>query len=110
MDHTSKVNPLVSLTSTHACIHTHMHTHVHTHIVVDLLVVDLRSSLAYFMMTHPLPIAGKSPIESLLARQLPTHTSAHTNTHARTHKRTHTHTYTRTRTHTLILLVFVHKV
>ena len=37
-----------------------------------LLVVDLYSSLAYFMMTHPLPIAGKLPIKTLVARQLPT--------------------------------------
>ena len=28
--------------------------------------------LAYFMMTHPLPIAGKLPIKTLVARQLPT--------------------------------------
>ena len=28
-----------------------------------LLVVDLRSSLAYFMISHPLPIADKLPIE-----------------------------------------------
>ena len=40
--------------------------------VTDLLVVDLRSSLAYFMMTHPLPVAGKLPIKTLVARQLPT--------------------------------------
>ena len=37
-----------------------------------LLVVDLCSSLAYFMMTQPLPIAGKLPIKTLVARQLPT--------------------------------------
>ena len=35
--------------------------------VTDLLVVDLCSSLAYFMMTHPLPVAGKSPIKALVA-------------------------------------------
>ena len=40
--------------------------------VTDLLVVDLRSSLAYFMMTHPLPVTGKLPIKTLVARQLPT--------------------------------------
>ena len=57
--------------------------------VTDLLVVDLRSSLAYFMMTHPLPIADKLPIKTSVARQLPTYT--HTCTHTHTH--THTHTY-----------------
>ena len=40
--------------------------------VTDLLVVDLCSSLAYFMMTHPLPVASKLPIKTLVARQLPT--------------------------------------
>ena len=40
--------------------------------ITILLVVDLCSSLAYFMMTHPLPIAGKLPIKTLVARQLPT--------------------------------------
>ena len=33
--------------------------------ITILLVVDLCSSLAYFMMTHPLPIAGKLPIKTL---------------------------------------------
>ena len=28
--------------------------------------------LAYFMMTQPLPIAGKLPIKTLVAKQLPT--------------------------------------
>ena len=37
-----------------------------------LLVVDLCSSLAYFMMTQPLPIASKLPTKTLVARQLPT--------------------------------------
>ena len=40
--------------------------------ITILLVVDLCSSLAYFMMTQPLPIAGKLPIKTLVARQLPT--------------------------------------
>ena len=40
--------------------------------ITVLLVVDLCSSLAYFMMTQPLPIAGKLPIKTLVARQLPT--------------------------------------
>ena len=40
--------------------------------ITILLVFDLCSSLAYFMMTHPLPIAGKLPIKTLVASQLPT--------------------------------------
>ena len=40
--------------------------------ITILLVVDLCSSLAYFMMTQPLPIVGKLPIKTLVARQLPT--------------------------------------
>ena len=40
--------------------------------ITILLVVDLCSSLAYFMMTQPLPIAGKLPIKTLVAKQLPT--------------------------------------
>ena len=38
----------------------------------------LCSSLAYFMMTHPLPIASKLPIKTLVARQLPTNIHAYT--------------------------------
>ena len=89
------------------CTHTHTHTRTHTysHIVVswgardachvtDLLVVDLRSSLAYSMMTHPLPIAGKLPIKTLVARQLPT--NAHTCiVHTHTHTCTVAHRYMR---------------
>ena len=40
--------------------------------ITVLLVVDLFSSLAYFMMTQPLPIASKLPIKTLVAKQLPT--------------------------------------
>ena len=40
--------------------------------ITILLVVDLCSSLAYFTMTQPLPIAGKLPIKTLIAKQLPT--------------------------------------
>ena len=56
--------------------------------ITILLVVDLCSSLGYFMMTQPLPIAGKLPIKTLVARQLPTNTHTHTHTH--THRRVHT--------------------
>ena len=42
--------------------------------ITILLVVDHCSSisLAYFMMTQPLPIAGKLSIKTLVAKQLPT--------------------------------------
>ena len=42
-----------------------MHGRMHPNYcqITILLVVDLRSSLAYFMMTHHLPIAGKLPIK-----------------------------------------------
>ena len=75
------------------CARAHTHTHVHSsymtligvheihgrvhpkHHVTDMLVIDLHSSsLAYFMMTYPLPMAGKLPIKSLVAKQLPTNT------------------------------------
>ena len=49
--------------------------------ITTLLVVDLCSSSAYFMITQPLAIAGKLPIKTLVAKQLPTHTYAHTHTH-----------------------------
>ena len=41
-----------------------MHGRMHPNYwqITILLVVDLCSSLAYFMMTQPLPIAGKLPI------------------------------------------------
>ena len=51
-----------------------MHGRMHPNYwqITSLLVVDLCSSLAYFMMTQPLPIAGKLPIKALVAKQLPT--------------------------------------
>ena len=51
-----------------------MHGRMHPNYwqITILLVVDLYSSLAYFMMTQPLPIAGKFPIKTLVAKQLPT--------------------------------------
>ena len=51
-----------------------MHGRMHPNYcqITILLVVDLYSSLAYFLMTQPLPIAGKLPINTLVARQLPT--------------------------------------
>ena len=51
-----------------------MHGQMHPYYcqITSLLVADLCSSLAYSMMTQPLPIAGKLPIKTLVARQLPT--------------------------------------
>ena len=50
-----------------------------------LLVVDLCSLLAYFMMTQPLSIAGKLPIKTLVARQLPAlYAHAYTDVHIHT--------------------------
>ena len=50
----------------------HGRMHPNYYQITILLVVDLCSSLAYFMMTQPLPIAGKLPIKTSVARQLPT--------------------------------------
>ena len=47
-----------------------------------LLVIDLCSSLAYFVMTQPLPIAGKSPIKILAAKQLPTNIRTYIHTYS----------------------------
>ena len=56
-----------------------LHGRVHPNYcqITILLVVDLRWSLVYFMMTHPFPIASKLPIKTLVARQLPTNTHMH---------------------------------
>ena len=57
-----------------------MYSHTHTNSYMTLIgvhemhVVDLRSLLAYFIMTHPLPVAGKLPIKTLVAKQLPINT------------------------------------
>ena len=78
-------------THMHARAHAHTHTHIHNSYltvigvhkmygrmhpnycqITILLVVDLHSSLVNFMMTHPFPIAGKLPIKTWVARQLPT--------------------------------------
>ena len=78
-------------------IHTHTHTHNNCYLTVIgvhemhgrmypnycqitiLLVVDLLSSLAYFMMTHPLSIASKLPINLwLLGNYQHTYTLTHT--------------------------------
>ena len=51
-------------------MHGRMHPNYWQITIKFLLVVDLCSSLAYFMMTQPLPIAGKLPIKTLVAKQL----------------------------------------
>ena len=105
---------------THTIMHTQYHTHTHSSYMTSIgvhemhgrvhpnkchvTVVDLCSSLAYFMMTHPFPVAGKLPIETLVARQLPKHTHKHTHTNTHTHTHKHTHTHTHTYTHTLSIL------
>ena len=98
---------------THANVHTHKHTQAHRHKHTNTQV-DLRSSLAYFMMTHPFPVAGYLPIKTFVARQLPTnvhtctmshmhiytHASVHTHRQIHSHKHKHNHTCTHTHTHT----------
>ena len=51
-----------------------MHSQMHYNYcqITILLVVDLYSSLAYFVMTHYLPVAGKLHIKTVVAKQLPT--------------------------------------
>ena len=51
-----------------------MHGRMHPNYwqITILLVVDLCSSLADFIMIQPLPIAGNLPIKTLVAKQLPT--------------------------------------
>ena len=39
-----------------------------------MLVVDILSSLAYFMMTYSLHVPENLPIKTLVARQIPTNT------------------------------------
>ena len=104
-------------TFTLAYIHTHihisylpvigvheMHGRMHPNYwqITILLVVDLCSSLAYFMMTQPLPIAGKLPIKTLVAKQLPTHHAQTLNirTYTLPYIRTQHHAYTDTHKHT----------
>ena len=98
-----------------------MHGQIHPNYcqITILLVIDLCSSLAYFMMTRsPLPIASKLPIKTLVARQLPTYTHTHgmgTRIHTyahgmgtRIHTYTHTHmTWVHTYTHN-ILCTYTH--
>ena len=57
-----------------------MHMHPNYCQITILLVVDLYSSLAYFMMTQPLPIAGKLSIKTLVAMQLPTNLNVRVHT------------------------------
>ena len=67
--HTVANNSYLTVTGMHE-----MHGRMHPNYcqITILLVVDLCSSLPYFMMTQPLSIAGKLPLKNLVARQLPT--------------------------------------
>ena len=69
--------------------------------VTGLLVVDLRSSLAYSVMTHPLPLAGKLPTFVQKLRLLSNYQQTTTHTYAHTHTHTHSHAHTLTYTHVL---------
>ena len=64
-----------------------MHGRMHPNYwqITILLVVDLCSPLAYFMMTQPPPIVGKLPIKTLVAKQLPTNTQTHIHTYTHVH-------------------------
>ena len=55
------INWYVNVVNCYACFGHTCVTHSSCNLwhVTDLLVVDLPSSLAYFMMTHPLSVAGK---------------------------------------------------
>ena len=64
---------------------THGRVHPNLCYVTDLLVVDLHSSLAYFIMMHPLPVTSKLPIKkkktTLVAKQLLTNIHTHLQYH-----------------------------
>ena len=90
-----------SLLHIHVCITVaplvhEMHGRMHPNYcqITILLVVDLCSSLAYFMVTQPLPITGKFPIKTLVAKQLQTkcHAYARTHIHSLTCNTLNTHT------------------
>ena len=132
--HNTRLNHIYTLITSHIHILSHCHTLITSHSnkinnsylpvigvhemhgrmhpnnwkITILLVVDLCSSLAYFMMTQPFPIAGKLSIKTLVARQLPTsmHTSIHSNSRIQTiyeHTRLNYHfTDSYTYTHSII--------
>ena len=59
--------PVIGVHSTMHLVHLMHLMHPNYWQITILLLVDLCSSLAYFMMTQPLPIAGKLPIKTLVA-------------------------------------------
>ena len=69
MDHVHVYNSYLPVIGVHE-MHGRMHPNYWQ--ITILLVVGLCSSLTYFMMTQPLPIAGKLSIKTLVAEQLPT--------------------------------------
>ena len=67
----------------HTCIHTHVciHMYIRTHNVTHLFVHDPLSSSGYpIIYTHP--VAGSSPIKTLVARRWQTNKHTHTHTHS----------------------------
>ena len=68
--------PVIGVHEMHGRMHPNYWMHLmhpnYWQITMILLVVDLCSSLGYFIMIQPLPIAGKLPIKTSVARQLPT--------------------------------------
>ena len=69
--HTNMYNSYLPVIGVHE-VHGRMHPNYCQ--ITIMLVVDLCSLLVYFMMIHPLPIAGKMPIKTLVAKELPTNT------------------------------------
>ena len=68
-----------------------MHGRMHPNLRHVTILFVGSSSLAYFMMTHPLSIASKLPIKASAARQLPTNT--HTMYTVNTNENTYNHMY-----------------
>ena len=87
--HTHTHNSHLPVTGVHE-MHGRMHPNYWMHFmhlnywqITILLVVDLCLSLANFMTTQPLPIAGKFPMKTLVAKQLPTNTHYYYNNRER---------------------------
>ena len=100
--HRMHINNVHAHTGMRKC--TRMHTHAHNIIwfkivVVQLLIVDLCSSPAHILMTHPLPRAGILSIKLVWLLSNCHETQSHTHTCTHTHMHTRTHTRTRTAAH-----------
>ena len=85
-------------THTHMQSHIDLHTHTHTHTHSSYM------PMAYFMMAQLLPVAGKLPIKTKVARQLPTHTHTHTHTHTLTHTKAYKLLLSLIKTRTILYL------